>query len=301
MRSRLRKAFTLLELLVVLAIFAVLMALLMSAIQNARLSAARLTCQNNLRQIALAAHHYAANHGTLPPGEVLDIPEEPHRGMSWLTHLLPYVEQDALWQKALADWAEQPGNAFTPPHTGIRTPVRLFACPMDSRQFGVHIVPPFNILYIALTGYVGVHGTNYYSNDGVFYPGSKTRLESIKDGTSNTLLAGERVPQPAYGYGWWYACATTLGLYGQSLGVREVRPKGYYFGEGTEKCPVGPFHFHQTDLKDPCFIFHYWSFHPGGANFALCDGSVRFFPYEADHLLPALATRAGGEVPEFPP
>ena len=72
------------------------------------------------------------------------------------------------------------------------------------------------------------------------------------------------------------------------------------FGADYRACPPGPYTFVRGDLKNPCDTFHYWSLHPGGANFAFADGSVRFLSYSADAILPALSTRAGGESVVIP-
>ena len=71
-------------------------------------------------------------------------------------------------------------------------------------------------------------------------------------------------------------------------------------GEYTSFCPPGPYHFVEGRFTEQCDLFHYWSPHPGGANFGFCDGSVRFLAYSADPILPALATRAGGEAVTVP-
>jgi len=80
-----------------------------------------------------------------------------------------------------------------------------------------------------------------------------------------------------------------------NLGVRERN-----FSPDYEACPPGPYTFVRGDLKNPCDTFHYWSLHPGGANFAFADGSVRFLSYSAHAILPALSTRAGGESVAIP-
>ena len=97
-------------------------------------------------------------------------------------------------------------------------------------------------------------------------------------------------------FGWWYA-GTGLGAVGLldfTVNSREGKLRTRY--AGYRQCPEGPYHFQARRLDDYCGVFHYWSLHDGGANFAFCDGSVRFLRYEADAILPALMTRAGGEV-----
>jgi prepilin-type processing-associated H-X9-DG protein len=152
-------------------------------------------------------------------------------------------------------------------------------------------------LRVGLTNYLGVLGTNLFRNDGVLFEQSRIRLNDITDGTTNTLMIGERPPSPDQLFGWWYAGwgQDKSGSMDLTLGVRErsVFP-------GLSMCPQGPFHFQAGDLKNSCDIFHFWSPHPGGAHFAFCDGSVRFLAYSADSIMPALATRAGGEAVGVP-
>ncbi len=125
--------------------------------------------------------------------------------------------------------------------------------------------------------------------------GSKVRFADIVDGTSNTLLAGERPPSPDFWFGWWYAGAGEAGTGAGDmvLGARELNVNASTY---TAACPVGPYSFKPGKIQEMCDVFHFWSLHDGGANFLFCDGSVRFLTYSADSILPALATRAGGEI-----
>ena len=137
-------------------------------------------------------------------------------------------------------------------------------------------------------------GTDYTSTTGVLYRDSRVRLTDITDGASNTIAVGERPPSADYWYGWWYAGFGQNGTGGLDslLGARELNAGGNY----TYMCAPGPFHFQSGRFDDQCSAFHFWSPHTGGANFLFADGSVRFLSYSADKILPALATRAGGEV-----
>lgn len=290
-RVRPGAGFTLVEVLVVIAIIAVLIGLLLPAVQKVRAAAARAGCQNNLKQIALAAHNMESAAGAFPPGLGKRGAGERYPFLGWLGRLLPYVEQPALWatvEDAYADQGNAP-NPFIPPHVGIRTPLAVYACPADARQRDAHSTRMG--YFVAVTGYLGVAGQNDALNDGVLYLGSQVRVTDILDGTSNTLLAGERPPSPDYWYGWWYASGPGIG--DTVLGVRNRNSRG---DPETSSCPPGPYQFGPGKTDNMCDTFHFWSLHPGGAHFALCDGSVRFLSYSADSLLPALATRAGGEV-----
>ena len=286
-----RRGFTLLELLVVIAVIGVLIGLLLPAVQKVRATAVRVTCQNNLKQIALAAHNAESTGGVLPPGITLSTKIEPFPNIGWLGRLLPQVEQEPLWKLSVTAYENRPNNPFALPHLGIMTPVKVYACPADSRQSEVR--DTHQNLRVAVGGYLGVLGTDYRTPSGVLYAGSRVRLTDITDGTSNTLLAGERPPSPDFWLGWWYASGAVGGSGDTTLGVRELN-------SGTEPytamCPRGPYNFRPGKVDQQCDAFHFWSLHPGGANFAFCDGSVRFLQYTADAVLPALSTRAGGEA-----
>jgi prepilin-type N-terminal cleavage/methylation domain-containing protein/prepilin-type processing-associated H-X9-DG protein len=289
------RGFTLVELLVVIAIIAVLIGLLLPAVQKVREAAARRKCQNNLRQLGMAVQNYHSAHQKLAPGCSYLNGASPQPHMSWLARLLPYVEREAQWLEALDAYQQ---NSFfeTPPHfPGLERVVPTFVCPVDERAEAAH---NFVVFSVAFTSYNGVWGTDHTQRDGVLFLDSKVRLTDIRDGTSNTLMIGERPPSSDFNLGWWYAG------WGQSkdgstemiLGVREVNDHPRYKGS----CPHGPYHYGPGRDDNVCDLFHFWSLHPGGANFAFCDGSVRFLTYDADSIMPALATRAGGEIVTVP-
>jgi prepilin-type N-terminal cleavage/methylation domain-containing protein/prepilin-type processing-associated H-X9-DG protein len=288
-----RAGFTLIELLVVLAIIGLLIGLTLPAVQRVRASAARIQCANNLRQIALALHNYDDVQQSLPAGVSFKNGKDPYPWMSWLTRLLPYMEQPGLWEQAERAFAQDKWFENDPPHAGLATVVRAYSCPADPRTSQVFLAA--GKLRVAFTAYLGVEGKNQLKKDGVLYLDSRVRLSDIKDGLSNTLMIGERPPSPDGRLGWWYAG------WGQSqdgsaemvLGVRE---RGV-----TYDCPPTASHFGPGSLTNNCDVLHFWSLHLGnGANFAFADGSVHFLPYSADSILPALATRAGGESVQPP-
>jgi prepilin-type processing-associated H-X9-DG protein/prepilin-type N-terminal cleavage/methylation domain-containing protein len=292
-----RSAFTLVELLVVIAIVAALLGLLLPAVQKTRAAASRLACTNNLKQIGLALHSYHDTGGALPPGLTPRRKGEPFPDMGWLTRLLPFVEQQPLWDLTTVAYAERPSNPYGLPHYGIMTPIKVFGCPADGRVTSAQVT--HQDLRVALSSYLGVLGTNLSRNDGALYWDSRIRLTDILDGMSNTLMVGERPPSADFWYGWWYAAQgqARSGSADTVLGVREVR---FADDEYTPGCPPGPYRFVQGSLTNPCDVFHFWSLHSGGANFLFADGSVQFLAYSADSVLPALSTRAGGEVVERP-
>src|SRR5581483_6084926 len=114
-----RNAFTLLEVLVVIGIVAILMGILLPAVQKAREAANRTQCTNNLHQIAIAVHLYHDGMGSLPAGMRYQAGKDPYRGMTWLTQLLPYVDQQRLWDETVRAYQENSNPLTTPPHTGL--------------------------------------------------------------------------------------------------------------------------------------------------------------------------------------
>jgi prepilin-type processing-associated H-X9-DG protein len=179
---------------------------------------------------------------------------------------------------------------------GFGTPIRMFSCPLDGRTLDPQAT--HQGLRPALTSYVGVLGTAYDQPDGVLFLDSRVRLTDITDGTSNTVMLGERPASADRWYGWWYAGfgQSGTGSADMLLGAREQNFGGPY----VAACPPGPYHFQAGRLDQQCDLFHFWSLHSGGGHFLFAGGSVRFLTYSADSLLPALATRSGGE-PAAPP
>lgn len=293
-----RRAVTLIETLVVIAIVGVLLGLLLSAVQAVRNAAARLSCANKLRQIGVALHHYHDTQGSFPPGVTHPLlrPElprlygpdlDPYPLLNWQARLLPFIEQDALWSQVQEAYAKDQLHLDIPPHTAALIPVPLYQCPADSPRFRPFLPPNSNV---ASTSYLGVSGTELFREDGVFFLDSHIRLPEVLDGASHTLLVGERPPTLMPVRGRWYGGWGYWGTADAYLGVREVLT-----GDLTG-CEFGPYHFVVGRVDNPCSAYHFWSLHSGGANFLFADGSVRFLPYAADAVLPSLATRAGGEV-----
>jgi prepilin-type processing-associated H-X9-DG protein len=290
-----RPAVTLVELLVVVAIVAVLLGLLLPAVQKVRAAAARTHCQSNLKQIGLALHAYHTRHDHFPRGFTPRAAKEPYPRMTWLTRLLPDVEQDVLWRMAV-DAYEVQRIPTRQPHVGIRQPIKTYSCPTDSRTATPQTTHRGRV--VALTSYVGVSGLDYTDTFGVLSVGPPVRLTCIPDGSSPTLAVGERPPSADRWYGWWY---TGYGQKGTGsadmvLGAAERSAAGPY----VRGCPAGPYPFGPGSPDEQCDLFHFWSLHPGGGNVAFADGSVRFVPYAAATVLPALATRAGGKVVALP-
>ena len=299
-----KPAFTLIELLVVMAIISILMGLTLSAVQRVREAAARVSCQNNVKQIGLALHlHHDVRHA-LPPGHRSPTHPDRMRYSGWPTSCLPFLDQPALAGQAGASYRAG-ADPFSPPHTGLATVVRILTCPTDGR-IGDPQVAPRDRITVAFTSYLGVAGRDSVSErGGMLFQDSATRLLDATDGTSNTLLVGERPPSHDFQFGWWYAGtgqrSPTTGQFTGSadlvLGVREPNLQPVTAGScGPGNYPFVP----ARGFNDPCGMFHFWSPHPGGANFLFADGSVRFLSYGADSVMPALATRAGGEAVTLP-
>ena len=285
------RAFTLVELLVVIGIVSILLALLLPAVQAARGAARRTACQNQLRQIALAAHSHVDARGRLPAGTDTGTSATPYRG--WLVPLLPFLEETATANLVAAEYraSQDPFDMAT--HPTFSKPIALFACPEDSRASSAQPVPRYRMI-AGLSSYLGSSGRDATLRDGVLYSGSATRFADVIDGVSRTLLAGERPPSTKFDLGWWYA--------GMGVGFGDGALDHTVGTASTDRNPFGNcadpvYPFQPGRLKDECSANHFWSLHPGGGgHFAFLDGAVRFFSYDAAAVLVVLSTRAGGET-----
>jgi prepilin-type N-terminal cleavage/methylation domain-containing protein len=311
--TRSRQGFTLIELLVVIAIIAILIGLLLPAVQKVRDAAARTQCANNLKQMGLAMHNYHDVNQRFPSGTLAGVYSlsGAHCYWSWMTQLLPYVEQQNVWNAADA-WGRggSPsayqwwpwGNFWTAPTTpanpvlGVK--IKTWECPADPRS---ELIAPIDmsgggdIQQVAFTGYLGVAGVSGAFGspmNGILDYGETRRFADITDGTSNTLMIGERPPSTDLEYGWWFAGA---GYDGSSIGdtLLGAREYGYAASRG---CPASKVGFQPGSLNNACDQVHFWSLHTGGGNFIMGDGSVRFYSYSMNSVLPQLCTRNGGEV-----
>lgn len=187
-----RKGLTLLELTVVLAILGILSALLLVAVQRARSASERMACANNLRQLGIALHGYHTIFRFFPPGtNHPDVPglygpdNDPFPLLNWQARLLPFLEQDPLWTLTERAYQLDRHNLEDPPHVGSTTYLSIFLCPSDTRR-----IP-------APTSYIGVEGIDHFRNDGVLYLDSRISMAAVTDGSSYTLVVGERPPSSA--------------------------------------------------------------------------------------------------------
>jgi prepilin-type N-terminal cleavage/methylation domain-containing protein len=298
MNILIRKGFSLVELLVVVGIIGLLLALLLPAVQKVRETAARLACKNNLRQIGLACHHYHDAHGSLPaayvnPGQRL----QRYTPLDWPVLLLPYIEQQPLWQQTLDAYRVEPLPWVNPPHVGLATVIRIYSCPTDARlDDPITDDQGYTAAYCSYQGVAG--GTKA---DGAMRADKGVRLAEIVDGTSHTLLIGERPPPGRLLAGAWYTLMVADPAWitdDYSVGAR-LPYMSVFLNRDVGGCK-GPFHFGPGRIENPCDCNHFWSLHPGGANFVCADGSVHFLPYDAVDIMIPLATRAGGEAVTLP-
>lgn len=301
-----RSGFSLIELLVVITILAILCALLMSAAQKAREAAHRVYCANNLKQIGIALNSYASIGGAFPPG-TNPYPPLPNSnkyyaqygGLSWMAWILPYIEYNNAWKQTQQAFAQDSYPNDNPPHVIQSLIVSTYTCPGDPRVLEYHDIFGYKV---ALTSYLGVNGTNLRTRDGMLYAGSSVRTADVTDGLSNTIMVGERPPVSDMWFGWWYSGAgqwdysqgpyVNTGDGDVTLGAADL----YITSDGIGyNCPPGPYSYKPGNYQNTCDMFHFYSLHPNGCNFVFADGSVRFLNYSVAPILPALATRAGGE------
>jgi prepilin-type N-terminal cleavage/methylation domain-containing protein/prepilin-type processing-associated H-X9-DG protein len=302
-----RRGFTLIELLVVLAIIAVLLGLLLPAVQKVRTAAARIQCGNNLKQIGLACHQHHDTYGMFPPGWVyapFTVPQGNiiQGGAGTFTFLLPYLEQDALAR--VYRWDRRPQGPENQPVA--TTQLKVLQCPSaEANRWVTAVEDPTNYSYGgkgACGDYAGVRDIDTRLVDlglvdraadyrGVLTQNCLTRLAEITDGASQTILVTECAGRPAL----WRAGRPVPGIY----------PTGGVWVSGTLLFGQGSSTDGATKLGR-CAINctnerEVYSFHPGGANAVFADGSVHFLKADMDiRIFAALVTRAGGEVATVP-
>jgi prepilin-type N-terminal cleavage/methylation domain-containing protein len=285
-------AFTMIELLVTIAIIGVLVALLLPAIQAARESSRRIQCMNNVRQLLLATEAHELSIRRLPRG-FSSLTDLPFPGMTWQSRLLPFMEMQSAWNRSVEEYQILPEPTS---HSNMQLVVPSYGCPSSPLTGSVQYAR--GIRRVVCTDYLGVIGTNYGRRDGVLYLDSDIKYRDITDGLSNTLLCGERPPSPDAWYGWWY---TGRGQFGTGsadmlLGINEINS----FTDSFVDCNPGPYRFVAVAKPTICDALHFWSYHPGGGVFGYCDGAVRMIGTSQDQILSLQATRAGGEtVQEF--
>jgi prepilin-type N-terminal cleavage/methylation domain-containing protein/prepilin-type processing-associated H-X9-DG protein len=325
-RSPRRSGFTLIELLVVIAIIAILIGLLLPAVQKVRASAANTQCKNKLHQMGVALQSYHDANKTLPPGDRAYTEVGPNPGhiygigpsatypqwyWSWMGYILPFVEQQGVYTVAY-NYSVKNNYAWNyNPAEGQR--MDLFLCPMDPRDptqtvfkgpgLGVNGDIAFT-MYLGNAGDTDAGSPTSIKWTGVLYLDSHVRMSDIKDGTTNTIMVGERPPSQNLYYGWWFS---GWGNDGSGVGDVLMVARANHYTQSTYSLMDPPLHscagyvgLKDGDILEPCHQCHYWSSHNFGANFLLCDGSVRWFANSADAILPQLSSRNGAEVFTMP-
>ena len=305
---RFRSAFTLVELLVVIAVIGILVGLLLPAVQSAREAARRMSCQNNLHQVGIAMHNYHGIYNQLPAGWIADDDDHHEPGWGWAAAILPQMEQNTIYDAINFGVPVEEGT-----HSVIReTTIDAYQCPSDTldpvfmiaegsddhdhdhsedhddddhddddhgHDHGENVDEGPDFLFpIAKSNYVGVYGTfdihdDLYAGDGLFYGNSHHRFRDVLDGLSNTLMVGER--NSRLGGSIWH---------GVIHDANEAASRIVGAADHTPNDPIG----HFEDFS---------SNHVQGAQFVMSDGSVKMIGQFVDlAVFQALVTRANYEV-----
>jgi len=306
------RGFTLVELLVVIAIIGILIALLLPAVQAAREAARRTQCCNNLAQLGLALLNYDAAHETLPPGVVN--PEGPIRSvpqgyhMSWLVQLLPFIEEQVTFR-----YVDFSVGVYDKKNDPVgKTEINTFACPSDPgrRWGGGRWAPPSDPDAASGEGrwpssYAGCHhdveAPIDADNHGVFFLNSQIHSRDISDGATHTLFAGEKKIDED-DLGWMSGTRATLrntgtpinSAYTTAIGMGGPLPFDAAQGQDEDVAPEAEA---AEAEASGLFVGGFSSYHPGGANFLLGDGSVRFLSETIDiPTYEQLGHRADGKL-----
>jgi len=277
-------AFTLVELLVVIAIIGVLIGLVLPAVQKIREAASRLQCQNNLRQLGLAFQHHHNQHGYFPTGGgewwatptyvngVPAIGKQQEAG--WGFQVLPFIEADTVWKGGSAT------NDLDRIRVAVGTPNKLFFCPSrrlpQTNEFSDPAYLDGTPVECALCDYAGSN----YEETGILRFHATTRFQDITDGTSNTLLLGDKRMNRA------------------RLGMPNDDDTGYTTGfddDVIRRTDLPPAPDYSAPKGDGGFRFG--SSHIGGFNAVFADGSIHFIPYSIDPtVFRYLGNRSDGQA-----
>lgn len=311
---RFRRGFSLVELLVVIAIVGMLVALLLPAVMAARESARRTQCTNNLKQMGVACQQYHDATRSFPPGycaagAYIDGATDMSPGWGWQAFLLPYIEQRPVYESInFCLGIEYPANA-----KAVQTAIPLYVCPSDSLPPSPYAVPDASGKPAALaasSSYAACIGSDDSDvagaiGSGIFYRNSGTRLAEILDGTSVTILIGEKAWANQYTV-WAGAINRGVVERGKDNRCQPVVPGVYY---PAPALVLSHAHLNNADFDGDgsAGMDDFSSMHVAGSNFVFADGSVHFIQsISADGLSGAytsedvifqrLGTRAGGEA-----
>ena len=308
--TRVARAFTLIELLVVVAIIGILIGMLMPAIQSVREAARRIQCANNVKQQVLAMHNFEGCHGRFPAGFTAP------QGAMWSAFILPFVEQANLFERLDLNGPWHGRDGKTNNTNVMQESLSLFRCPSASLDLAQY--DPFAATDRSPSSYLAcASGLNNRESgerpwcgmeqvgglpesDGVFFLNSATRIAEIFDGSSNTVMLGESLPdQTLLGMDYsgnqqkvdhWHTGSEEVGGYpvdGQdSAEVSECL--------GSTACPINSIMIDDAPINDKELSFG--SLHPTGINMGYADGHIRFISEDVDsQVWSAIGTREGGE------
>ncbi len=296
-----RRAFTLMELLVVIAVSAVLVAMLLTAVQSVRMAMIRTSCLNNLRQIGLALHTYADQARTLPPGKTDSSYVPPYNFRhGWAVHILPYVDQAHL--AARYNWESNWSSSSASNRAVRATWVPAFNCPllapkrMDTYEASTSFpaavgdYAPTAAINANLTSYLGLSARyngalNPASRAGVLETNRTTKFTEIYDGTSNTLMVAEAADRPNR---WEAGRLIAINVSGGGWASSEASFEVHGADRETGAVSPGPCVVNCTNANE------IYSFHNGGANTVFADASARFLSANISaSTMVALVTKNG--------